>query len=163
MTDVTQTIRGDHNVQATQIFNRPLDPVDICADKISTMLRRIADIDFNQVPVSPLRPPDIDLKNIKNTIDTANAIEIEKTYACWDEITNAIRGDASGTMATDYNKAAFLLNQLYLAKFQQDFPGFKINALGVYCQNTSAGADDAYLLVHLIHYMYLSCQIGIVP
>jgi hypothetical protein len=160
---ISQKAYGSHNNQITQIFNRPLDPVDICADKIGSILRMIADVDFSQPPSVRLTPPDINLKNIRNLIDEANAIEIEKTYALWDEITSSITVDASGSIASDYTKAAFILNQLYLAKFQNNFPDFKLHASSIYFQSVSASSDDIYLLIHLIHYMYLSCQVGIKP
>jgi len=160
---IKQTALGSHNSQTTNIFNRPLDPVDICADKIGIVLAKIAHIDFSQVPSNRLVPPDIETKNSTNNIDSANSIEIDKTYALWDEISSAISDDASGATARDYAKAAYLLNQLYLAKFQKDFPTFKLHAISIYCQSSNASSDEAYLLVHLIHYMYLSCQVGIKP
>lgn len=163
MMKINQTALGSNNSQTTQIFNRPLDTVDICADKIQAILRTIAAVDFSQPPPTRLTPPDIVLKNIKNKIDEANAIEIDKTYALWDEITSAISADASGTISDDYRKAAFVLHQSYLAKFQHDFPGFKLHVLTTYHQNAAASLDEAYLLIHLLHYMYLSCQVGIKP
>lgn len=161
--NIIQKAYGAGNHQTTQIFNRPLDPVDICADKISSLLSTIAKIDFLQPPTAKLIPPKIEEKNLKNKIDEANALEIEATYALWDEISLAISADATGVIASNYGKAAFILNQVYLAKFQQDFPSFKLYALTVYCQSANAGSDDAYLLIHLMHYMYLSCQVGVKP
>lgn len=163
MIPIKQTAIGNHNNQITKIFNRPLDPVDICANKISQILAKIAHIDFLTLPPSRLKPPNISEKNAKNAIDTANSIQIEKTYALWDEITESIGSDATGATASDYTKASYILNQFYLAKFQRDFPGFKLHALSTYCENTGADLDDAHVLVHLIHYMYLSCQIGLNP
>lgn len=160
---IKQTAIGSHNNQITKVFNRPFDPVDICASNISQILKKIAHIDFLAPLPSRLSPPDISAKNAKNAIDAANSTQIEKTYALWDEITESIRSDATGATASDYAKASYILNQFYLAKFQQDFPGFKLHAVGTYCENTGAGLDDAHVLVHLIHYMYLSCQIGLVP
>ncbi|HCT40251.1 MAG TPA: hypothetical protein DF427_03560 [Moraxellaceae bacterium] len=163
MSPIKQTAIGNHNSQITKIFNRPYDPVDICANNISQILAKIEHIDFLALPPSRLRPPNISEKNTKNAIDAANSIEIEQTYALWDEITESIRSDTTGATASDYTKASYILNQLYLAKFQRDFPGFKLHAVGTYCESTGAGLDDAHVLVHLIHYMYLSCQIGLVP
>jgi RNA-binding protein YlmH len=85
------------------------------------------------------------------------------TRSVWDEITESIGSDAAGVTAVDYAKASYVLNQLYLAKFQRNFPEFKIHALGIYCENTGAELDEAHVLVHLMNYMYLSCQIGLVP
>lgn len=163
MTQVKQTAIGSHNVQETKVFNRPFDPVDICSNNISQILRKVAHIDFLAASASRLRPPDISTKNKLNAVDAANSVQIEQTYALWDEITESIRSDATGGIAQDYAKAAYILNQLYIAKFQKDFPNFKLHAIGVYCENTGAGADDAHVLIHLVHYMYLSCQIGIAP
>lgn len=163
MRPISQTAFGSHNNQVTKVFNRPFDPVDICADKISQILEKIAHIDFLEPPASRLRPPNISAKNAENAIDAANSIPIEQTYALWDEITNSISADSTGTTASDYGKASYLLNQLYLAKFQKDFPGFKLHAVGTYCESTGARLDDAHVLIHLIHYMYLSCQIGLRP
>lgn len=163
MMSIKQTAIGSHNNQVTKIFNRPFDPVDICARNISQILANIAHIDFLALSPSPLRPPNISAKNTINAIDAANSTQIEQTYALWDEITRSISSDATGATATDYKKASYILNQLYLAKFQQDFPNFKLHAVGTYCENTGADLDDAHVLVHLIHYMYLSCQIGLVP
>lgn len=163
MTTVKQTAFGSNNNQVTKIFNRPFDTIDICADKIANILARIDHIDFLSPAVTRLTPPNISEKNIKNAIDAANSHQIETTYALWDEITEAISSDSNGATANDYQKAAFILNQLYLAKFQGEFPSFKIHAIGVYCENTGSGADDAHVLLHLIHYMYLSCQVGLTP
>lgn len=163
MRPIKQTAIGSHNNQVTKIFNRPFDPVDICADNISQILEKIAHIDFLAPPPSRLRPPNILAKNAKNAIDAANSMQIEQTYALWDEITDSIRSDSTGITASDYTKASYLLNQLYLAKFQQNFPDFKLHAVGTYCENTGASLDDAHVLIHLIHYMYLSCQIGLLP
>lgn len=163
MRPIKQTAIGTGNTQVTQIFNRPFDPVDICAKNIAHILGRIAHLDFLNVAASRLRPPDILTKNAINCVDAANSIQIEQTYALWDEITESIGTDANGTTVADYTKASYLLNQLYLAKFQKDFPGFKIHALGIYCENTGAELDEAHVLVHLMNYMYLSCQIGLVP
>lgn len=163
MNSIKQITFGNNNRQETKVFNRPFDPVDICAGKISKILTQISHIDFFTPPPSRLIPPDISAKNIKNAINNGNAIEIEQTYALWDEITESIRSDASESTALDYKKASYILNQLYLAKFQQDFPSFKLHAVGTYCENTGAELDDAYVLIHLIHYMYLSCQIGLIP
>jgi hypothetical protein len=165
MSSIKQTALGSGNTQITQIFNRsgPSDPVEICAEHISKILGRIAHLDFLSVSASRLRPPDILAKNAINCVDAANSIQIEQTYALWDEITESIGTDANGTTAADYAKASYVLNQLYLAKFQKDFPGFKIHALGIYFENTRAEPDEAHVLFHLMNYMYLSCQIGIVP
>lgn len=163
MTPIKQTAFGNHNSQVTKVFNRPLDPVDICAKDISQILKKIAHIDFLALPSSRLTPPNILKKNTKNAIDLANSGEIEKTYALWDEITESISSDATGIAASNYTKASYILNQLYLAKFQGDFPSFKIHALSIYCENTGAEVDEAHVLIHLIHYMYLSCQIGLTP
>ena len=163
MTPIKQTAIGSHNNQVTNVFNRPFDPVDICANNIAQILAKIAHIDFLALPSSRLRPPNISAKNAKNAIDAANSIQIEQTYALWDEINESISSDTTGTIASDYTKASYILNQLYLAKFQQDFPSFKLHAVGTYCENTGADLDDAHDLIHLIHYMYLSCQVGLVP
>jgi len=163
MTLIRQTAFGSGNNQVTKIFNRPFDPVDICASNISHILERIAHLDFLSISASRVRPPNILAKNALNAIDAANSIQIEQTYALWDEITESIRSDASGKIALDYAKASYVLNQLYLAKFQKDFPGFKLHALGIYCENKGAELDEAHVLVHLMNYMYLSCQIGLVP
>ncbi|SFH61908.1 hypothetical protein SAMN05216299_1393 [Nitrosospira sp. Nsp14] len=163
MRAIKQTAIGSHNHQETKIFNRPFDLVDICADKIGTILSTIARINFFQEPELRLVPPHMCAKNSLNHIDDANSIEIDKTYALWDEITSAISADASGAIAKDYQKAAYILNQLYLANFQRNFSGFKLHALGIYCQSVGGSLDEAHLLVHLIHFMYLSCQIGIKP
>lgn len=163
MNSIKQTAIGSNNNQVTKVFNRPFDPVDICAGNISQILAKIAHIDFITFSPCRLRPPDISAKNAMNAIDAANSTQIEQTYALWDEITKSISSDATGTTASDYTKASYILNQLYLAKFQQDFPCFKMHAVGTYCENTGAGLDDAHTLIHLIHYMYLSCQIGRVP
>lgn len=163
MRPIKQTAIGTGNTQVTKVFNRPFDPVDICASNISQILGRIAHLDFLSISSSRLRPPDILAKNVINSVDAANSIQIEQTYALWDEITESIGSDATGATAADYTKASYILNQLYLAKFQKDFPGFKIHALGIYCENTGAELDEAHVLVHLMNYMYLSCQIGLVP
>ena len=83
---INQTAIGSNNTQTTKIFNRPLDPVDICADKIGIVLATIANIDFFQSPKNRLVPPDINQKNNANNVDNANSVEIDKTYALWDEI-----------------------------------------------------------------------------
>jgi hypothetical protein len=163
MMPIKQTAIGSNNNLVTKIFNRPFDPVDICANNISQILAKIAHIDFLALPPSRLRPPHISAKNAKNAIDAANLTQIEQTYALWDEITESIRSDTTETTVSDYTKASYILNQLYLAKFQQDFPSFKLHAVCTYCENTGAALDDAHVLIHLIHYMYLSCQIGLVP
>ena len=163
MSSIKQTAIGSHNNQVTNIFNRPFDPVEICARNISHILGRIAHLDFLNVAGSRLRPPNILTKNAINSVDVANSIQIEQTYALWNEITDSIRSDASGETAADYQKASYVLNQLYLAKFQKDFPGFKLHALGIYCESTGAELDEAHVLIHLMNYMYLSCQIGLVP
>ncbi|MCL6263275.1 hypothetical protein [Craterilacuibacter sp. RT1T] len=163
MNSVKQTAIGNNNNQVTNIYIRPLDTVDICADKISLILGKIAHIDFFSPPPSQLIPPKIADKNTKNAIDAANSIEIEQTYALWNEITDSIRLDATGVTESYYRISAFLLNQLYVANFQLNFPGFKIHALGVYCQHAEDSIDDAHVFIHLIHYMYLSCQIGLTP
>lgn len=163
MTPIKQTAIGSHNTQVTKVFNRPFDPVDVCASNIAQILAKIAHLDFLTVSAGRLRPPDMVAKNHENAIDAANSIQVEQTYALWDEITESIRSDAAGTTASDYAKAAYILNQLYLAKFQKDFPGFKLHAVGIYCESTGANLDEAHVLVHLMHYMYLSCQIGLVP
>jgi hypothetical protein len=163
MSLIKQTAIGTGNTQVTKVFNRPFDPVDICATNISQVLGRIAHLDFLSVSASRLKPPDILTKNAINSIDAANSIQIEQTYALWDEITESIGSDATGATAADYTKASYVLNQLYLAKFQKDFPGFKIHALGIYCENRGAEVDEAHVLLHLMNYMYLSCQIGLVP
>lgn len=163
MNQIKQTVYGNNNSQVTKIFDRPFDPVDICAHKIGEVLATIAHIDFLQPQPPRLLPPDIDAKNIANAIDSANAIEIEQTYALWDEITEAISADDTGGVENDYLKSAYILNQLYLAKFIKDFPGFKIHTIGVYCQSVGASLDEVHTLVHLIHYMYLSCQVGLRP
>jgi len=163
MTPIKQTAIGSHNNQVTNVFNRPFDTVDICANNISKILEKIGHIDFLEPPPSRLTPPNISAKNTKNAIDAANSIQIEQTYALWDEITDSISSDSTGATASDYKKASYLLNQLYLAKFQQDIPGFKLHAVGTYCEKTGASLDDAHVLIHLIHYMYLSCQIGLLP
>jgi len=167
MSPIKQTAFGNYNNQVTHVFNgpvfnRPFDAVDICANNISQILAKIAHIDFLALPPSRLRPPNISEKNTKNAIDAANSIQIEQTYALWDEITESIRSDATGATASDYTKASYILNQLYLAKFQRDFSNFKLHAVGTYCENTGA-VDDAHVLFHLINYMYLSCQIGLTP
>ncbi|NMG28442.1 hypothetical protein [Aromatoleum evansii] len=163
MIPIKQTAIGSHNSQVTKVFNRPFDPVDICASNISQILKKIAHLDFLTTSAGRLRPPNISAKNEINAIDAANSIQIEETYSLWDEITDSIRSDAEGGIASDYAKAAYILNQLYLAKFQKDFPGFKIHAIGIYCENTGANLDEAHVLVHLMHYMYLSCQLGLTP
>ena len=163
MTGVKQTAIGSYNSQVTKVFNRPFDPVDICASNISQILKKIAHLDFLTVSDSRLRPPNISAKNQVNAIDTANSLQIEQSYALWDEITDSIRSDAEGGIASDYTKAAYILNQLYLARFQGDFPGFKLHAIGIYCENTGADLDEAHVLIHLMHYMYLSCHIGLTP
>lgn len=163
MRPIKQTAIGTGNTQVTKVFNRPFDPVDICASSISGILGRVAHIDFLSISYNRLRPPDILTKNAINSIDAANSIQIEQTYALWDEITESIGIDASGATAADYAKASYVLNQLYLAKFQKNFPGFKIHAIGIYCENTGAELDEAHVLVHLMNYMYLSCQIGLAP
>lgn len=163
MSQIKQTAFGNNNSQLTKVFNRPFDPIDICAINISQILKKVAHIDFLTASTSRLRPPDIAAKNVLNAIDAANSIQIEQTYALWDEITQSIGSDAAGDTATDYARAAYILNQLYLAKFQKDFPNFKLHAIGIYCENTGAGVDEAHVLIHLVHYMYLSCQIGIMP
>lgn len=159
---IDQTANGSNNIQSVKIFNRPLEIIDVCSEKIGTILETISNIDFFAYSTT-LVPPEINLKNIVNKIDQENAIEIELTYALWNDITEAIRLDSSGLIAKNYHKSAFLLNQLYLAKFKFDFPGFKLHAVSIYCQNTGTEADDAYLLIHLLHYMYLSCQVGLKP
>ena len=163
MTSIKQTALGSNNNQITNIFNRPFDLVDICANNISQILTKITHINFLAVPHSRLIPPNIADKNTTNAIDAANSTQIEQTYALWDEITESITSDTTGATASDYEKASYLLNQLYLAKFQRDFPKFKLHAVVIYCENTGTGLDDAHVLIHLIHYMYLSCQIGLIP
>lgn len=163
MTAINQRAFGSHNNQTVQVFNRPLDIVDICADKIGPILARINSADFVDPPEPPLIPPDIARKHAKNKIDEANAEDIERTYAIWSEIRGAIGADASGELADNYKKATFLLNQLYLAKFQCKLPEFKIHVVSVYCQSTGANSDDAYIFVHLLNYMYLNCHVGISP
>lgn len=163
MTGISQRIFGNGNQQSTQIFNRPMDMVDICADKIGLVLKTISGINFLQVSQPDLKPPKIDEKNEKNNIDAAISYDIEMTYALWDEITQTIGLDSTGGVANDYNKAAFILNQIYLAKFRGNFPAFKVHAITIYCQNVNATSDEAFLLIHLIHYMYLSCHVGVRP
>lgn len=159
--NVRQTVVGSGNTQTTKIFNRPFEIVDICADKLESLIVKISQIDFSQSPSSRLTPPNIPKKNELNCIDAANSMEIEKTYAVWDDLTLAISVDASGRLADEYRKSTFILNTLYLAKFQKDFPSFKLHVITLYCQTTDSSADEAFLLIHLLHYMYLSCQIGI--
>lgn len=163
MSQIKQTAIGSHNSQVTNVFVRPYDTVEICASTITKILEKVAHIDFLKPQASRLRPPDIAEKNEINDIDAANAIQIEQTYALWDEINESIQIDANGNTANKYNIAAFVLNQLYLAKYQRDFPRFKIHAIEVYCQSAAAGIDEAHVLTHLIHHMYLSCRIGIAP
>lgn len=160
---VSQKISGIGNQQTTQIFNRPMDMVDICADKIGAVLKKISDIDFSQAVQPELTPPQIDLKNKKNNIDAAISSDIEVTYALWDEITRTIGLDSTGGVAQDYARSAFILNQIYMARFRNDFPSFKVHAVTIYSQHANATADEAFLLIHLIHYMYLSCQVGVRP
>ena len=132
MSPIKQTAIGKHNNLVTKVFNRPFDAVDICANNISQILAKIAHIDFLALPPSRLSPPNISEKNTKNAIDAANSIQIEQTYALWDEITESIRSDSTGATASDYTKASYILNQLYLAKFQRDFPSFKLHTVGTY-------------------------------
>lgn len=160
--NVRQTAWGSGNTQITKIFNRGIDVVDICSDKIRILIEKIVHVDFQVEPESRLIPPDIVRKNILNCIDSANSLEIDQTYAVWDDISLAVSIDATGKLANEYKTATMLLNTLYLAKFQKDFPLFKLHVISIYCETTDGGADDAYLLVHLLHYMYLSCQIGII-
>lgn len=96
MNNVNQKIKGSNNQQTVQIFNRPIDVVDICADKIKTILENISSIDFLASGNQKLIPPNIPKKNLINNIDNANSLEIEKTYARWDEITETISSDVSG-------------------------------------------------------------------
>jgi hypothetical protein len=81
MRPIKQIAIGTGNTQVTKVFNRPFDPVDICARDISQILERIAHLDFLSVSTGRLRPPDILTKNVINSIDTANSIQIEQTYA----------------------------------------------------------------------------------
>jgi hypothetical protein len=159
--NVRQTAMGTGNTQITKIFNRPLEVVDICADKLGSLISKISSIDFDKSPLGRLTPPNIPKKNELNCIDAANSEEIEKTYAVWDDLTVAISVDASGKLAAEYVKATFILNTLYLVKFQKDFPAFKLHVITIYCATTDSSSDEAFLLIHLLHYMYLSCQIGI--
>lgn len=161
--NVRQTAIGTNIDQSTHIYNRPLDLVDICADKIEALLDKISHINFFVDNNSRLRPPDIDTKNELNGLGAAEVYVVEGTYAVWDDITTAIRADASGKLANEYNKASYILNQLYLASFLKSFAEFKVHVVGIYCQANGGTSDEAFLLIHLLHYMYLSCQVGIKP
>ncbi len=163
MSTVDQKAIGSHINQEVKIFNRPLEEVDICADRIESILKTISNLDLKRPPDPDLVPPDIDKKNLVNSISRANAIEIEKTYALWDDIQAAVASDAEGVIADNYTKSAYILNLTYLAEFEGQFPKFRQHVLKLYCQTTGAEVEDACLLIHLIHYMYLSCQIGIKP
>lgn len=163
MKEINQEINGSNNQQTVQIFNRPIDIVDICADKIKSILDNISSIDFIAIGDQKLTPPNIPEKNILNNINKANSMQIEKTYARWSEITETISSDASGDLERIYHMSAFILNQSYLSLDNYDFPKFKINAIKIYCQNTNASTDEAFVFTHLLHYMYLNCQLGITP
>lgn len=163
MNTVEQKAYGANINQEVKIFNRPLEEVDICADRIESILKTISKLDLSKPPTSRLTPPDIEKKNSVNSISPANAQEIEKTYALWDDIQAAIASDAEGTIADNYTKSAYILNLSYLSDFEGKFPKFRQHVIKIYCQTTGADMDDALLLIHLIHYMYLSCQIGIKP
>lgn len=167
MTKITQTIKdGNDNTQIINTFNRPLDVVDICASKIAQILERLNSIELNVgAPYHKLIPPNIKEKHLINAIDAANATEIDKTYAVWNELSDAISGDTTGAMRKAYINASALLNSLYLANHQCRFPEFKIHVITVFASTSASDdyLDDAISLSHLINFMYLSCQIGIRP
>lgn len=167
MNQITQTIKdGNANTQIINTFNRPLDVVDICAPKIAKILERLNSIEINtSSPHDRLVPPRINEKHIANAIDAANATEIDKTYTVWHEISNAISGDTSDAMRKSYINASTILNSLYLASFQRKFPEFKIHVITVFATTSASEEylDDAISLSHLVNFMYLNCQIGIIP
>jgi len=163
MSSVKQTAFGSNNTQVAQIFQRPFDVVDICAEGIERVIAKISGIDFFNVQ-EKLSPPDIEVKNERNKVDIAGAAEINKTYARWDDISVAISSDATGTLAKSFNMSAYVLNQLYLSKFQGDISSFRLHVMQVYTQHSQAGdkVEDAFLVAHLVNYMYLSCKVGLV-
>lgn len=163
MSQQKQTAVGSGISQTIQNFNRPKDLVDVCAEKLSIVLESIASVNFAMISEDRLVPPNITAKNVLNLIDTATAQQIEETYSVWDEISQSISADATGKLASEFQRAAFVLNSLYIAKFQGNFSGFKVHAVSIYCESTDADGDSAFLLAHLIHFMYLSCKIGQKP
>lgn len=166
MNSVTQHAKGNNNNQVVNYFNRPLDIVDICAPRISAILERINTTNSENITSTvKLVPPEIEKKHLINSVDFANAIEIERTYALWSELTSAIGIDTSGRMNELYFNATKLLNSLYLAMYQGKFPEFRIHVITVYASRHSTidQIEDSISLGHLVNYMYLNCQIGVIP
>lgn len=166
MNDIKQHAKGNNNNQVVNYFNRPLDIVDICAPRISSILERVNAINSeNPSSTVVLVPPEIEKKHLINSVDFANAIEIERTYVLWAELTSAIGVDTSGRMSALYCNATKLLNSLYLATYQGRFPEFRLHVITVYASRRSAidQIEDSISLGHLVNYMYLNCQIGVMP
>lgn len=165
----TQKILGSNNTQTSigtvNLWGQAMQPgpVDVLPSKISNILENIASIDFFDSPETRLMPPDIERKNSANTIDTAEANEIYKTYYFWDQISSAIQQDASGTIAKNYQKAAFVLQQRYIGHYKHKFSEFKVDIVDAYHAKANGDIDETIALYNLLNYMYLSCQIGIKP
>lgn len=60
--------------------------------------------------------------------------------------------------------SAHILNQVYLSKYRGDIASFRLYVMTTYAEHSSSPEKmkDAFLVAHLVNYMYLSCKIGVV-
>jgi|GEM_PF-3154873 len=158
-----QSAKGNNNNQTIVVATSP-SIVDICAKDIEIMLDKLSSIATTDLKEPKIIPPDIELKNELNNIDKANANEINRSYSHFDIIKESISSDHTDNLQTKYFQSVFLLQQLYLSKYQSRFPEFKSDIVAKYHSNVDdSSMADAIKLFHLLNYMYLNCHIGVTP
>ena len=160
---IKQNAKGENIVQNI-IINKESSVVDICAKDIEIMLDKLSSIASQSLQDPKIIPPDIERKNQLNNIDSANAIEINRSYAHFDIIKEAISSDHTDNLQNKYFQSVYLLQQMYLSKYQGNLPAFKTDVVAKYHDAIDDSTPtEAIKLFHLLNYMYLNCHIGVTP
>lgn len=162
MMNFNQNIRGNNNTSEINIFNTPLT-FDLLPNEIKELLDYLSDKD-NYIDESfGFTIPDLNEKNKKNGIDENYYDFMKEDFSYFQDIIEILQNDSDNVIKRKYRIASRLLQQQYLASFQEKMKEFITSVITKHSKETGCSSETSVKLGKLLHYMYSNCDIGIKP
>lgn len=160
--NINQNTKGNNNSSTINVFN-PQVTVDLLPNEINDLLDYLSDED-NYIDESfGFTIPDLEKKNIKNGIDENYFDFMKDDFSYFQDINDTLQNDSDNSIKRKYRKACYLLQQQYLASFQEKMKEFISLVISKHSKETDCDSSESIKLGKLLHYMYSNCDIGIKP
>ena len=158
--NISQNTKGNNNISEINIFESK-NTVDFLPEDMNSLLDYLSDESILKDVQFSFDVPNLEKKNLKNGIDENYYDFMKDDFSYFQDIDEILQKD--NLIKQKYSRAKRLLQQKYLASYQEKMKEFISDVTSKHKKDTFCSDYESIKLQRLLHYMYSCCDIGIRP